>query len=109
MTSHPRARKYLLRTLTLAAALGILVYLVGGLIGGERGLAAAKRLNSDIAGLQVRLTALDDERTYLQKRVDALDPDHVDLDMLSEEARRVLFYSEPDEIQIVPGARAAQK
>jgi cell division protein FtsB len=102
MTSHPRARRYLLTTLAIAAELGLLVYLISGITGGERGLSAARELRHDIADLKVKLTSFEDERAYLQKRVDALDPDHLDLDMLGEQARRVLFYSEPDEIVIKP-------
>lgn len=82
--------------------LGLLVYLVSGLTGGARGLQAAHQLHHDIAGLKVKLAALDSQRTYLQKRVDGLDPQHLDLDLLGEEARKVLFFAEPNEIVVQP-------
>ncbi len=104
MTSHTRAQRYLLRTVAIAAMLGLVLYLVSGLMGGERGLSAKRQLHHDIAGLQVKMVALDAQRTYLEKRINALDPNHPDLDMLGEQARRVLFYSEPDEILLMPSA-----
>ena len=102
MTTHSRARRYLLTTLALAAMLGVLVYLISGLSGGARGLASAAQLHRDIAALKIRFAAVDSERSYLQKRVDALDPQHLDLDMLGEQARRVLYFSEPSELIIAP-------
>ena len=101
MTSHSRARRYMLRTVAIAAMLGAIVYLVSGITGGERGLSAKRQLRHDIADLQVKMAALDAQRTFMQRRIDALDPAHPDLDMLGEEARRVLFYSEPDEILLI--------
>ncbi|MFZ1988249.1 MAG: septum formation initiator family protein [Alphaproteobacteria bacterium] len=102
MTSHSRAQRYLFRTIAIAAMLGLIVYLVSGITGGERGLSAKRQLRHDIADLQVKLVGLDSQRAFMQKRIDALDPAHPDLDMLGEEARQVLFYSEPDEILLIP-------
>ena len=102
MTSHSRAQRYLSRTVAIAAMLGLIVYLASGITGGERGLSAKRQLRHDIADLQVKMAALDSERSFMQKRIDALDPAHPDLDMLGEEARAVLFYTEPDEILLVP-------
>ncbi|HXZ67563.1 MAG TPA: septum formation initiator family protein [Alphaproteobacteria bacterium] len=102
MTSHSRAQRYLFRTIAIAAMLGLIVYLVSGITGGERGLSAKRQLRHDIADLQVKLVALNSQRTFMQKRIDALDPAHPDLDMLGEEARQVLFYSEPGEILVIP-------
>ena len=105
MTSHSRAGRYLSRTIAIAAMLGLLVYLVSGLMGGERGLSAKRQLRHDIADLQVKMAALDARRAFLEKRINALDPNHPNLDMLGEQARRVLFYSEPDEVLVVPENR----
>ena len=102
MTSHSRAHRYLVRTLGLAAAIGLLVYLITGLTGGDRGLAASQQLKSEIAELKLKYAAADKERQRLQRRVEALNPAHPDLDMLSEQARRVLFFSEPNEIVLKP-------
>ena len=102
MTSHSRAQRYLSRTIAIAAMLGLIVNLVSGITGGERGLSAKRQLRHDIADLQVKMAALDTERAFMQKRINALDPAHPDLDVLGEEARQVLFYSEPDEILLIP-------
>jgi len=108
MTTHRAGRRHLLTTLVIATMMGLLVYLVSGITGGERGLSAARRLRTDIDGLQVKMAALDVQRVFLQKRVDALDPNHPDLDMLGEQARRVLFYAEPDEVLVTPAAKPAK-
>lgn len=102
MTSHTRAQRYFVRTFAIAAMLGLVLYLVSGLTGGERGLSAKRQLRHDIAELQVKVASLDAQRNFLEKRIDALDPAHPDLDMLGEQARRVLFYSEPDEVLLTP-------
>ena len=102
MTAPSRTRRYLLTTLALAAMLGLLVYLISGISGGDRGLAAAAQLRREISVLKTEYAALDGERGFLQRRVDALDPQHPDLDMLGEQARRVLYFSEPGELIIVP-------
>jgi cell division protein FtsB len=109
MTIHTRAQRYLLRTIAIAAMLGLIVYLISGLMGGERGLSAKRQLRHDIADLQVKAAALDARRAFLEKRINALDPVHPDLDMLGEQARRVLFYSEPDEVLLTPAAISPQK
>jgi cell division protein FtsB len=99
---HAQPRNYLRRTLVVTAALGILAYLIASAIGGERGLEAASNLRLENAAKAERLAQIEAERAFLAKRVQALDPAHLDLDMLGEEARRVLFYSADDEIVLTP-------
>jgi cell division protein FtsB len=99
---NPAPRNYLRRTLGVAAALGVLAYLVTSAVQGERGLVAAAQLKRENALASTKLAAAEAERDYLDKRVKALDPKHLDLDMLEEQARRVLFFSEDGEIVMPP-------
>ena len=103
MGRSKRQRNYLRRTLFAAGALGILAYFIASTVTGERGLFAAaefKRANSVKAA---RLAQLQSDRDYLDRRVNALDPKHLDLDMLDEAARHVLSYSEEEEVLLKSG------
>ncbi len=103
-------RSYLRRSFVVAGAIGILAYLVASGIEGERGLLAASRLRAENTAKSIELAKVEGDRDYLSKRVDALDPQHLDLDMLGEEARRVLFFSNGDEIVVTPApAKPADK
>lgn len=102
MTSHSRSSRFVRRTLTIAVGMGVLAYLVFSLMGGDRGWSAKMDLEREIAALERQHTALKAEGAYLQSRVSALDPSHLDLDMVAEQARRVLFYAEPTEILLTP-------
>jgi len=95
-------RNYLRRTLAVAGALGVLAYLFASGIEGPRGFIAAARLRAGNAAKAALLAEKEAERAYLDRRVKALDPQHLDLDMLGEQARRTLFFSEEGEVVITP-------
>ncbi|MFO1186370.1 MAG: septum formation initiator family protein [Alphaproteobacteria bacterium] len=97
-----RPKNYLRRTLMVAGALGILAYLAASAVEGERGLLASADLRRENALKADELVRAEAERVYLEKRVRALDPKALDLDMLEEQARRVLFYSDDGEILVAP-------
>lgn len=97
-----RPKNYLRRTLMVAGALGILAYLAASAVEGERGLLAAAVLKRENAGKADTLARTEADRVYLEKRVKALDPKALDLDMLEEQARRVLFYADEGEILVQP-------
>lgn len=99
-TGHSQPRNYLRRTVVVAGAVGILAYLVTSAVEGERGLLAAAQLKRENALKTAQLAEIQVRRDYIDRRVQGLDPAHLDLDMLGEAARRVLFYSEDGEIVI---------
>jgi len=76
----------------------ILLYLVFHALNGNHGVyalfkeQARERSNADI------LVALEDKRAKLEHRVNMISGEMLDLDLLDEQARRVLGYTSPDEL-----------
>jgi cell division protein FtsB len=75
------------------------------LVQGERGLLAWLRLTQEIKVAQGKLGQLDDERTRLDRRANLLRPEHLDRDMLDEQARATLNLAGPNEIVILRNGR----
>jgi len=73
------------------AGIGLVVYFSYHLVEGDRGLVAWSRLSEQ------QLAQSEAERTTLEKRVSLLRPNHIDPDLLDEEARAVLNRVGPDE------------
>jgi len=73
------------------------------LVQGDRGLLAWLRLTQELKGAKVQLASLDAERTALDRRVSLLRPEHIDPDMLDEQARATLNLAGPNEIVIMRG------
>ncbi|HZS83753.1 MAG TPA: septum formation initiator family protein [Stellaceae bacterium] len=74
------------------------------LVQGERGLLAWLRLTQELKTATAQLAALDDERSTLDHRVGLLRPQHIDRDMLDEEARATLNLAGPHDIVIMRGS-----
>jgi cell division protein FtsB len=77
------------------------------LVQGERGLLAWLRLSQQIKVAEVQLAQLDGERAALEGRVSLMRSEHLDRDMLDEQARATLNLAGPHEIVILhePSAR----
>jgi cell division protein FtsB len=71
------------------------------LVQGERGLLAWLRLTQEIKAAQTKLGQLDGERARLDRRASLLRPEHLDRDMLDEQARATLNLVGPNEIVIL--------
>lgn len=79
-------------------------YFVYHSIEGERGLVAYARLTQDVAQAKAQLEEVSAERKAVERRVSLLRADHLDPDMLDEQARLMLNLVRPDEIVIIdPG------
>ena len=79
-------------------------YFVYHSIEGERGLVAYARLTQDVAQAKAQLEEVSAERKAVERRVSLLRADHLDPDMLDEQARLMLNLVRPDEIVILdPG------
>jgi cell division protein FtsB len=103
MVVRTRLRKIVLPIafyLVLGAAGG---YLVWGASNGAHGLKAEQQEDAEAAALESELAALKDERARWERRVTALRPDHVDRDLLEEEAHTKLDRVARDEIVIFTG------
>lgn len=92
--SPQRIKPILLLTALFA---GVLYFLYHGLYG-KRGFFIHGELQERHANLSEELERLRHERRGLEMRVGAMSPDALDPDLLDEEVRRTLRYSEPDEI-----------
>jgi cell division protein FtsB len=82
------------------AGISLVVYFSYHLVEGERGLAAWARLDQQIQLAKAELAQTEAERDALEARVSMLRPNHVDPDLLDEQARAVLNRVAPDEVVI---------
>ncbi len=87
-----------------AVFVGIGAFVYSGLKG-ERGLAALAAAEARGAELEGALAALTAERREAENRVRRLGRDYLDLDLLDEEARRVLGVAREGEVILRPVSR----
>jgi cell division protein FtsB len=85
--------------------ISLMCYFGYHLVQGERGLLAWLRLTQEIKVAQAHLTDLDAEKTQLDRRANLLRPDHLDRDMLDEQARATLNLAGPNEIVILKNGK----
>ena len=70
------------------------------LVEGDRGLFAYLKLQNEIQKAEAEFQITQLEKKRLEKRVQLLNPENLDLDMLEERARDVLGLAHPDELVI---------
>ncbi len=80
----------------LTCALGLL-YVGYQSVQGERGLLRWVERSAEVEKTRAGVAALGDEREKLERRVSQLRTDNLDLDLLDQEARRLLNLGHPDE------------
>lgn len=80
-------------------------YLAFHALNGERGLYAYLKQSRNLEVSQQELAKLTQEREQLQNRVRLLSSDSLDLDLLDEQARRVLGSARESEIVIILDSR----
>lgn len=81
--------------------ISLMCYFGYHLVQGERGLLAWLRLTQEIKVAKTQLSQLDGERAQLDRRASLLRPEHLDRDMLDEQARATLNLAGPNEIVIL--------
>ena len=79
----------------------IIGYFTYHLLQGERGVISMLRLERQITHSDQQLQSLRQEREALEKHVQLLHPNHVDPDMLDEQARRSLGYAGRNEVMVL--------
>jgi cell division protein FtsB len=79
----------------------LVAYFAYHVVQGERGLLAWVSVKHELAEARATQTALTATRADLQRRVDLLARDGLDLDMLEERAHEVLNYGRDDEVIIL--------
>ncbi|PIZ32700.1 MAG: septum formation initiator [Alphaproteobacteria bacterium CG_4_10_14_0_8_um_filter_37_21] len=82
------------------AAIFLSFYFSYHIFQGERGVISWFQLSKKVKIDEEQLATLTAEKETLEQRVKLLRPDSIDLDMLEEQARRLLNYSKKDEITI---------
>jgi cell division protein FtsB len=78
----------------------ITIYLLYNTFSGDRGIIALGGLESQVASYRQTLENIQAERLNQEHRVMLLRPESLDLDLLGEQARRYLGYSQRDEVVI---------
>lgn len=78
----------------------MLFYFAYHTIQGDRGLLSYLRLKQEVKKAEASLAEVRAQREELENRVHRLQPGSLDLDMLEEQARRVLNFAHPDDIVI---------
>ncbi|MBL4792377.1 septum formation initiator family protein [Citromicrobium bathyomarinum] len=92
---HRAARR---ERLTQGLALAALLLMGGLAIAGPSGVFAWSDASKALAQREARIAQLQEQREDLRQRVDALDPDNADPDMVVEMMRRNLNVVHPDEV-----------
>ena len=80
----------------LTCALGLL-YVGYQSVQGERGLLGWVERSAEVEKTRAEVAALAEERRKLERRVSQLRTESLDLDLLDQEARRLLNLGHPDE------------
>ncbi len=80
--------------------ISLVAYFAYHLVQGDRGMIAWMRLTQQVRAAKVTLASLEADRAKLEHRVDLLRSEHLDSDMLDEQARRTLNLIAPNEIVI---------
>ena len=76
----------------------LILYLAGNAVTGRQGLISYMRLQQQERDLVAEQTNLVTQAAALKARIRALDEDHLDLDLLEEEARRQIGAAAHNEI-----------
>tara|TARA_B100001179_G_C18475284_1_gene353227 strand:- start:501 stop:824 length:324 start_codon:yes stop_codon:yes gene_type:complete len=77
------------------------VYLAFHTLHGERGLYAWFSQSRQTAVLEAQLNETRNERERLEARINAMQPEHLDADLLDEQMRYMHSMAEPDELVIL--------
>ena len=80
----------------------LVAYFVYHSIQGDRGMLAWYRLDHLIDEAEVSRRSLDARREGLERRVRMLRPESLDADMVEEQGRRLLNFSHPDDVVLLP-------
>lgn len=79
----------------------MLFYFAYHTIQGDRGLLSYLRLKQEVKKAEASLNDIRGQREVVENRVRLLHSGSLDMDMLEEQARRVLNYAHPDDL-IIP-------
>jgi cell division protein FtsB len=87
-------------TVIPAISIAVAAYFGYYALNGSRGYVAFAHTDAQLSVDKARLAALQDENGHLRHRIDLLQPDHVDYDLVEELARAQLLASSPNQIAV---------
>lgn len=90
----------------LLLALALLGYFTWHGLHGQRGLWSWIEVGRELERARAELAELQAERRALERRVDALQPDRSDPDLLEEQLRRLGYLGEREAVILAPAAAA---
>lgn len=99
----PQRPSYLATILPTLAFILLLGYFTYHVVSGDRGLFALIELSKKVDDSKSELDVVNAERLDLEHRVSLLRDESLDLDLLDEQARRLLGYVAPEETVYVVG------
>jgi cell division protein FtsB len=103
MVIRTRLRAYLLPFLLYVISGSVVSYFVWHANNGERGLKAKTTYLQQIDDLQAQLSGLKSEHQRWQHRIDMMSGESIDRDLLEEEARIILGYTDKRDLTIFYG------
>jgi cell division protein FtsB len=95
---NPDVRAILRRSLLPASLVIVVAFFGSYAVFGPNGALAYGQIKQQLASRQTQLTSLDKQRDELRNRVNLLDPNHANLDMADDQARKKLGAVRRDEV-----------
>ncbi len=80
---------------------GLISYFGYHMISGGRGILAYFKLSSQISSFQSELELVRMERLNLEHSANLLKSESLDLDLLEEQAKKILGYAKPQEVVLI--------
>jgi cell division protein FtsB len=93
----PKAKEKKSHVISTTLFVLLFAYFCYHAISGDRGLLALIQFNKRVDSLRAEADSVRAKRLQLEHRVSLLKPDSLDLDMLDEQARKLLGYAGKDE------------
>ncbi len=101
MAGRSKAKRVMQGLTVPAICVGLVGYFGWHALYGEYGMFGLVRIEERLSIRSAELATVAAERARLERRVALLRPENLDRDMLDEQARASLGYSDPDEITIL--------
>jgi cell division protein FtsB len=101
MVTRKRLRSFLTALGLYVMAAMLIGYFGINAYSGNRGLKAQQDIDQQIVSLTAELERLQFERARWERRVALLQSDKLDPDMLDESTRRLLDYTDPNELTLM--------
>ncbi len=85
------------KLVTIALFVTLLIYFIYNVLSGDRGVLSLFKVTERFKVLEQEVTILENEKQGLEKKVESMRSESLDLDLLDEEVRKNLGYSNKNE------------